>query len=184
MLKVDYIRDGLTEEFHTGEWVLAKPVKGFNPDNTETAYHLRSCAKPLQATLLIDNKVDLTSEELALCCGSHAGEDCHIKVATKIMKKFKLNEKMLKCGIHGPLSKSMQNMMIIRGDEPTPLHNNCSGKHLGFLALCQKNDWDYATYDDPNHPLQLAIKELSNDNRWLRSTNFKHASKKSCMRIY
>ena len=159
MLKVDYIRDGLSEEFHTGLWVLAKPVKGFKPDESDTPFYLRSCAKPLQATLLVDNKINLTSEELALCCSSHAGEDCHIKVANKILKKFKLNDKMLKCGIVPPLSKSMQNMMIIREEEPTTLHNNCSGKHLGFLALCQEKDWDMLTYDQPNHPLQIAVKQ-------------------------
>ncbi len=162
MLKIEYNRDGLTEELHTGVWVLAKPIRGFNSDNDETPYHLRSCAKPLQATLLIDNKIDMTPEELALCCGSHAGEDCHIKVATKLLKKFKLNEKMLKCGIHAPLSKGMQNIMIIRGDAPNQLHNNCSGKHIAFLTLCQKNGWDMESYEEPTHPLQLAVKEKIN----------------------
>ena len=164
MLKVEYIRDGLIEESHEGVWVSAKPIKGFSPSNDhDTPYFLRSCAKPLQATLLIDAGIDFTPEEIALCCGSHAGEDCHIKVATKIIKKLKIGENMLKCGIHAPLSRGMQNRMIVRGDSPTPLHNNCSGKHLGFLALCLKNEWDVATYDDPNHPLQLAIKERINE---------------------
>jgi len=163
MLKIEYIRDGLIEELHTGEWALAKPIHGFKPDETSTPYHIRSCAKPLQATLLVDNKINLSPEELALCCGSHAGEDCHIKVATKIIKKFRLSEKMLKCGVHAPLSKSMQNIMIIRGDTPTVLNNNCSGKHLGFLTLCQHNDWDIFTYDEPTHPLQIAVKKRINE---------------------
>ncbi len=160
MLKVEYVRDGLIEESHSGVWVLAKPVNGFSPDNTHTTpYFLRSCAKPLQATLLIENKINLTPEELAFCSASHAGEDCHIKVATKLLKKFKLKEEMLKCGIHAPLSKGMQNRMIVRGDVPTVLHNNCSGKHIGFLALCDKNDWDMETYEEPTHPLQVLVKE-------------------------
>ena len=160
MLKVEYIRDGLVEELHEGLWVTAKPVSSFSPElNHNKPYYLRSCAKPLQATLLIDNEIDLTPEELALCCGSHAGEDCHVKVATKLLKKLKINDKLLKCGIHAPLSKGMQNRMIVRGDEPTPLHNNCSGKHIGFLAICQKNGWSMTDYDEPNHPLQIAVKE-------------------------
>ena len=160
MLKVEYVRDGLVEEVHTGVWVSAKPIRGFTPDNDHTnPYFLRSCAKLLQATLLIDNKIDLTAEELAFCCASHAGEDCHIKVATKLLKKFKLKEDMLKCGIHAPLSKGMQNKMIVRGDSPTVLHNNCSGKHIGFLAICVKNGWDMSDYDSPEHPLQKAVKE-------------------------
>ncbi len=160
MLKVEYVRDGLVEEVHVGVWVSAKPIKGFSPDNDhDSPYFIRSCAKPIQATLLIDNEIDLTPEELAFCCASHAGEDCHIKVATKLMKKLKLNEDMLKCGIHAPLSKGMQNRMIVRGDSPTVLNNNCSGKHIGFLAICDKQGWDKATYEEPTHPLQIAVKE-------------------------
>ena len=94
MLKVEYVRDGLVEEAHLGVWVTAKPIKGFKPDDDHTnPYYLRSCAKPLQATLLIDNNIDLKPDELALCCASHAGEDCHVKVATKLLKKFKLKER-------------------------------------------------------------------------------------------
>ena len=160
MLKVEYIRDGLVEEVHTGFWVTAKPIKGFTPDNThDSPYFLRSCAKPLQATLLIDYGIDMTPEELAFCCASHAGEDCHIKVAVKLLKKFRLSELMLKCGIHAPLSRGMQNRMIVRGDEPTPLHNNCSGKHIAFLTICQEKGWDMHSYDSPEHPLQIAVKE-------------------------
>ena len=160
MIKVEYVRDGLVEEVHTGVWVTLKPIKGFNPDNKHYApYFLRSCAKPLQATLLVDNNIDLTPEELAFCCASHAGEDCHIKVATKLLKKFKIDASMLKCGIHAPLSRGMQNRMIVRGDSPTVLHNNCSGKHIGFLALCQKNEWSMHDYELPTHPLQIAVKE-------------------------
>ena len=163
MLKVDYIRDGLSEEVHEGVWVTAKPIKGFNPAvNHETPYYIRSCAKPLQATLLIDNGIDFSSEELALCCGSHAGEDCHIKVALKMLKKLKLSDEYLKCGVHAPLSKSMQNRMIVRGDEPTVLNNNCSGKHIGFLAICEKQDWNLFDYDSPKHPLQIAVKDKIN----------------------
>ena len=160
MLKVEYVRDGLTEEVHVGYWVTANPIKGFSPDNNHyDPYFLRSCAKPLQATLLIDNKIDLTPEELALCSASHAGEDCHVKVATKLLKKLGLSDTLLKCGIHAPLSKGMQNRMIVRGDSPTPLNNNCSGKHIGFLAICQKQGWDLSGYESPEHPLQIAVKE-------------------------
>ena len=163
MIRVEYVRDGLIEESHEGYWVSARPIKGFSPDNNHgTPYFLRSCAKPLQASLLIDNYINLEPDELAFCCASHAGEDCHIKVAQKILKKFKIKEELLKCGIHAPLSKSMQNKMIVRGDNPTPLHNNCSGKHIGFLAICLKKGWDVRNYDAPDHPLQIAVKDKIN----------------------
>ena len=160
MIKVDYVRDGLTEESHDGVWVTAKPIKGFSSDTEHfTPYYLRSCAKPLQATLLVDNGIDLTPEELAFCCGSHAGEDCHIEIASNLLKKLEFDEKLLQCGVHAPLSRSMQKKMLLRGEEPTSLHNNCSGKHIGFLALCKKNNWSFETYEEPTHPLQIAVKE-------------------------
>lgn len=154
--RVDYIRDGLVEEFHEGLYMLSsKPYK------TEP-YYLRSCAKPLQATLLIDYGIDLTSEELALCCGSHAGEECHIRIARQILEKFDIDESLLKCGVHAPLARSMQDKMLLRGEKPTAIHNNCSGKHIGFLVICKVKDWDMTTYDKPNHPLQIAIRDKIN----------------------
>ena len=149
--RVDYIRDGLVEEFHEGLYMLSSELYETSP------YYLRSCAKPLQATLLIDYGIDLTSKELALCCGSHAGEECHIRIARQILEKFDIDESLLKCGVHAPLARSMQDKMLLRGEKPTAIHNNCSGKHIGFLVICKKKGWDMTTYDKPNHPLQIAI---------------------------
>ena len=154
--RVDYIRDGLVEEFHEGLYMLSSELYETSP------YYLRSCAKPLQATLLIDYGIDLTSEELALCCGSHAGEECHIRIARQILEKFDIDESLLKCGVHAPLARSMQDKMLLRGEKPTAIHNNCSGKHIGFLVICKKKGWDMTTYDKPNHPLQIAIRDNIN----------------------
>ena len=151
--RVDYIRDGLVEEFHEGLYMLSSELYETSP------YYLRSCAKPLQATLLIDYGIDLTSEELALCCGSHAGEECHIRIARQILEKFDIDESLLKCGVHAPLARSMQDKMLLRGEKPTAIHNNCSGKHIGFLVICKVKGWDMTTYDKPNHPLQIAIRD-------------------------
>lgn len=154
--RVDYVRDGLIEEFHEGLYMLSSELYETSP------YYLRSCAKPLQATLLIDYGIDLTSEELALCCGSHAGEECHIRIARQILEKFDIDESLLKCGVHAPLARSMQDKMLLRGEKPTAIHNNCSGKHIGFLVICKKKGWDMTTYDKPNHPLQIAIRDKIN----------------------
>ncbi len=156
--RIDYIRDGLTEEFHEGIFVTV-----FDKNIDSNPYYLRSCAKPLQATLLLDNGIELAPEELAFCCGSHAGEDVHIEIANNLLKKFGLKESDLKCGIHSPLSRTMQDKMLLRGQAPNQLHNNCSGKHIGFLAICVKNGWDIKTYDSIEHPLQQEIKNKIND---------------------
>ena len=156
-MRVEYIRDGLVEEFHEGLFMLSTEPYDTIP------YYLRSCAKPLQATLLIDYGIDLTEEELALCCGSHAGEECHIRVAKQILDKFEIDEKYLKCGVHAPLARSMQDKMLLSGEKARAIHNNCSGKHIGFLVICKTKGWDMGTYDKPEHPLQIAIKNKINN---------------------
>ena len=158
MIRVEYIRDGLIEEFHEGFVYCSVPYKK-NDLNNNTPYYLRSCAKPLQASLLIDYNIDLTPTELAFCSGSHSGEECHIKTGLGILKKSGLSEDCLKCGIHEPLSKTAQKNLIINNEQPKSIHNNCSGKHIGFLAICKKMGWDLNTYYEPTHPLQIEIRK-------------------------
>ena len=155
-LSVKYLRDGLIEEFHDG-------FISFGNDDNLTPYFLRSCAKPLQASLLIDYGIYFDEEELAFCSGSHAGEECHIKIANQIIDKLGLDESYLKCGVHAPLSRTMQDKMLMKGIKPSAIHNNCSGKHLGFLAICKKNNWDLDTYFEADHPLQKEVKKRIND---------------------
>lgn len=149
---VEHIRDGLIEEEHDG-FVLTSKYGNAN----DYPYYLRSCAKPLQASLMIDYGLDkkygLTSAEIAFCCASHAGEKCHTDIAEALLKKFGLEYNWLKCGIHPPLfNKSTQ--------EPiTYFHNNCVGKHILFLVLCKENGWDIETYDNIKHPLQQKVKD-------------------------
>lgn len=158
---VRHFRDGLIEEEHDG-YVLTTGA-GFAPDYP---YYLRSCAKPLQASLMIDYGLDekygLTSEEIALCCASHAGEKCHTDIAERLLNKFGLRYEWLKCGIHKPLSKTRQYEMRVKGEEPSYFHNNCVGKHILFLALCMENGWDTETYDFIDNPLQQKVKEKIN----------------------
>ncbi len=156
MLRVDYIRDGLVEEFHEGYFMQYSAMSEGMP------YYLRSCAKPLQAALLVDYGVELTEKELALCSGSHAGEECHVETACGILDKIGLDESFLKCGVHAPLSRSMQDKMLLAGEKAGAIHNNCSGKHIGFLAICKKMGWDLETYYEPEHPLQIAVREKIN----------------------
>lgn len=162
---VCYIRDGLAEQEHFG-FVVRCDKNGViekTGDDGKIPFYLRSCAKPLQASLLIDyeldKKFDLSSEEIALCCASHAGEKCHTDIVNELLHKFGLSEDYLKCGKHLPISKTAQNDLLITGKEPGQIHNNCSGKHAMMLGLCKLNGWDLDTYDNLNHPLQQKIKD-------------------------
>lgn len=162
---VVFKRDGLNEQEHFGFVVRCtkdEPAEKFG-DDKNYPYFLRSCAKPLQAALIIDlgldEKYDMTSEEIAICCASHAGEKIHTEIVKNLLDKFGVSEKDLKCGVHEPISLSAQKELIKNGELPTAIHNNCSGKHTMMLGLCKLMDWDLETYDDINHPLQKAIKK-------------------------
>lgn len=164
-LLVKYVRDGLIEEEHSGYVLVMNKQRIIEKKGESNHYpfYLRSCAKPLQASLLIDYGMDicfdLTAEEIALCCASHAGENIHIKTAESLLKKFGIDEISLKCGLHKPLSKTAQDELLLSGKPERLIHNNCSGKHIFMLGLCKMNGWDLNTYDDINHPLQKKIKE-------------------------
>lgn len=163
-LLIEYERDGLVDQEHYGFIVLSDKNRAFDftGDAKNYPFYLRSCAKPLQASLIIDFGMDkfyaMAEEEIAICCASHAGEEIHIKTAQKLLDKIGLDKSYLKCGLHKPLSKTEQTKMLLNGDSVDILQNNCSGKHIMMLGLCKMNNWDLETYDDKEHPLQKAIK--------------------------
>ena len=164
-LLLEYVRDGLVEQEHYGFVVLSGKERAFDfiGDTRNYPFYLRSCAKPLQASLIIDYGMDkfydMTEEEIALCCASHAGEEIHVNTAKRLLDKIGLNESYLKCGLHKPLSKTEQTKMLLNGTSENVLQNNCSGKHIMMLGLCKMKNWDLKTYDSPDHPLQKAIKD-------------------------
>lgn len=152
---VKYFRDGLVEQEHLGFVVSSNFEFG---ETFGYPFYLRSCAKPIQASLIIDYDLDFTEEEIAICCASHAGEKCHVELAKHLLDKIGIDKSKLKCGIHNPISKTALNEMIKNGEEPSVFQNNCVGKHIMMLAICKKNDWDLDTYDQLEHPLQQEIK--------------------------
>lgn len=130
-------------------------------ESFDELFYLRSCEKPLQASLAIDYGLDLTDTELALACGSNAGEKCHYKVARSFADKYGIRESDLRCGVHKPLSKTRQAEMLLAGEKEDVFHNNCIGKHLTMLALCKKLGYSTREYDELEHPLQqLIIKKV------------------------
>ena len=161
---VKYVRDGLIEQEHFGFIVMSNKKEIINTIGETNSYpfYLRSCAKPLQASLLIDLNMDkffnMTEGEIALCCASHAGEKIHIETAKELLQKIGLKPNALKCGLHKPLSKTEQEKLILNKTTENIFHNNCCGKHIMMLGLCVINNWDLSTYDDINHPLQKLIK--------------------------
>jgi L-asparaginase II len=99
----------------------------------------RSAVKVLQALPLVDSgtadHLGLTDAELALACASHNGEAVHADTAAAMLAKAGLDAAALECGLHWPYLDTATRALAAAQREPTALHNNCSGKHAGFLCL-------------------------------------------------
>lgn len=129
----------------------------------ETVTFMRSAAKPFQAVSFIESgaaeRFDLTEREIAIACGSHNGEPAHTEAAASILRKINLTEADLRCGAHDPFNQKLAREMIARGENPTQLHNNCSGKHAAMLAFAKSINADCATYEAAENPIQQRIFE-------------------------
>jgi L-asparaginase II len=122
----------------------------------------RSAVKPLQALPLVESgaadRFGFGHDELALASASHSGEPAHVAVAEHMLARAGLDSAALACGAHPPIHAASALGLARSGREPTPLHNNCSGKHAGFLCAACGLGAEPAGYTRPDHPVQRAVR--------------------------
>jgi L-asparaginase II len=122
----------------------------------------RSAIKPLQALPLVESgaadRFGFGNDELALASASHAGEPAHVAVAERMLARAGLDAGALACGPHPPIDAASAQALARAGREPSALHNNCSGKHAGFLCAACAIGAEPAGYTGPEHPVQRAVK--------------------------
>ena len=157
-------RGRLTESIHTAKCL----VKNSNSKTILSSGHNkkliypRSAIKIFQALPFINSRAPekyfLNEKNLAISCSSHCGEPNHLSVLKDWLKKINLSIKNLKCGIHNPINNESLNNLLLSGQKPNQLHNNCSGKHLAMLSGCLANKMEYANYIDYDHPYQKLIR--------------------------
>jgi L-asparaginase II len=98
-----------------------------------------------------------TDEEIALCCASHNGEPEHVRVARSMLAKAENRETDYECGAHWPMYQPASYDLIRTIGQCADIHNNCSGKHAGMLALARQLGVDPHGYTTKDHPVQRAI---------------------------
>jgi L-asparaginase II len=157
-------RGDLIESVHRGRYVV-RDTQGKKRDSLgdpEAYVCLRSSAKPFQALpLVFSGAADafrITDEELAVACASHNAEPRHLAAVRSILRKAGLSEDDLQNGAHPPRHPLTAVRLARSGEEPRPIHGNCSGKHAGMLAVCVRGGWDPAGYRDPEGPLQKLVR--------------------------
>lgn len=123
----------------------------------------RSSVKLIQALSWVipkfGEKFTLGEEELSLACGSHEGEKVHTEIVSRWLKKLQLKESDLECGAHEPYHRPSARALWAKGEAPCQIHNNCSGKHCGFLTACLGEGWPTLGYTSYDHPLQAKVRE-------------------------
>jgi L-asparaginase II len=160
---VEVRRGPITESRHRGH-IVAVDAEGrevAHLGEPQVVTYLRSSAKPFQAIPLVASGAadhfGFTEKEIAIACASHNGEAIHTETVARMLTKIGLDASALKCGIHEPFSTEVADELRKAGLRPTVLHNNCSGKHTGMLALALHLGAPVHTYDRMDNPVQQLI---------------------------
>ncbi len=158
-------RGGIVESRHTGAFAIVDGGGRLIRQAGDFASPVfpRSAIKAFQCVPMIESGAadafGLSDEEIALCCSSHNGEPEHVRVARSLLHKSHNNEALYECGAHWPLHLEAHHDAVRAGGEALQVHNNCSGKHAGMLALARQLGANAKDYVKIDHPVQLAIAE-------------------------
>lgn len=156
-------RGGIVESRHRGAYAVvdASGHVVSAEGGIAAAVFPRSAIKAFQCVPLIESgaagRFGFTDEELALVCSSHNGEPGHIRAARAMLEKARNDETLYACGAHWPLDERARHALLRGGLGCLQVHNNCSGKHAGMLALARHLGADPSDYVLREHPVQRAI---------------------------
>ena len=160
---VEVTRAALVESVHRGAVAVvdAGGAIRFALGDVETAVYTRSALKPIQALPLIESGAadafGVSDEEVALACASHSGEPMHVSRVAAWLERIGCNESDLACGPQAPRYEPAFQEMLRNGEKPSRLHNNCSGKHTGFLTLSQHLQVSTTGYQNVERQVQQAV---------------------------
>ena len=169
---VEVTRGGIVESMHRGALAIVDADGGVRRSfgDIQRPVFARSAVKVLQALPLVASgaaeRLALSDEELALACASHGGEPMHADTAAAMLAKAGVDETVLECGAHWPYREAAMHELVAAGRQPTALHNNCSGKHAGFVCLgCELHRQQGGSdlrgflsgYVKPEHPVMREV---------------------------
>ena len=163
---VDVTRGTMVESRHRGAVAVldAKGRVAEQAGDIDQPIYPRSAIKPLQTILLVESgaadRFGLTDEHLTLASASHNGEPMHVERVTAWLARLGLSAADLECGRQMPLHGPSAEALVKAGEAPTAAHNNCSGKHSGFLSVAVHMGWPTKGYTRPDHPVQQALLKL------------------------
>ncbi|WP_179378368.1 asparaginase [Jannaschia marina] len=172
---VEVIRGDRIESVHRGHAVICdgrgEVIEAWG-DPGAVIYPRSSC-KMIQALPLLESGAgrDLSDARLALACASHQGEAAHVERVRAWLSDLSLGEADLRCGAHMPYAETAAAELIRADETPCQLHNNCSGKHAGFLML-SRHLGAGPEYVEPDHPVQLAVRRTFEEVTGMESPGY------------
>lgn len=162
ILATDY-RNNILENIHPG-FICGVDGTGtikYSVGDSQHLTFLRSAFKPIQAIPAIIHDIQghfgLTNRETALIAASHRGEPFHIETLEKLRKKIDVSEDALLCHPAYPLNPDAKDALVAANQPQRKLYHNCSGKHLGMMALAKVLGAPIEGYYEPDHPVQQEI---------------------------
>jgi L-asparaginase II len=164
---IELWRGDILESVHAGHAVIWGPggIEAAWGDPATVIFPRSSC-KMIQALPLIESgaadAAGLGEAQLALACASHQGAALHVGMAADWLAGIGLAASDLRCGAHEPYDHRERDRLIRSGEAPSQLHNNCSGKHCGFLTVSQRLKAG-PEYVETDHPLQRAIRAATEE---------------------
>ena len=160
------VRGNWVENRHRGAFaiVAADGTIIASAGDIERPVFPRSAIKSMQALPIFvrdaEGKFHHTTEELALACASHHGEEAHVATADGLLQRIGLSAADLECGAHPPTNAAARDALRAAGAEPSPLHNNCSGKHSGMLSVALAMGVPTKGYVSREHEVQRAVRAV------------------------
>ena len=161
---VEVTRGAVVESAHRGAVAVfdADGKAVLEIGETECPVFPRSAVKAIQALPLVESGTadayGFGDRELALACASHSGEPAHVELARAMLAKAGLDKTALECGAHWPNHEATIALASV-GDVPSALHNNCSGKHAGFLCTCVHAGIAHRGYVKAGHAQQEMVRD-------------------------
>lgn len=165
----EVLRGGQVESRHEGAIAVvdADGAVVWSVGDIDRPVFPRSAVKSMQALPLVESgaadRFGFGDRELALACASHSGEPAHAELAAKMLARANLDFEALECGAHWPSSQDATVALARTGAKPSALHNNCSGKHSGFLCGCRQLGLDHRGYVKIGHGYQRLIAAAMTD---------------------
>jgi len=159
------VRSGFVEGVHHGSVIVldaAGAVVASAGDVTAPGFP-RSSNKPAQAVGMVRNGLRVAPPELALAAASHSGEPFHVERVRALLAEGHLDENALGCPPDLPVDVPSAHAVLAAGGGPTRVQMNCSGKHAAMLRTCQASSWKLEGYLEPDHPLQVALRDAVED---------------------